>query len=253
MSSASIAFIVFASVFGSAMLGFFMGKVLPDRHLDSESKDIVKLSTGLIATLTALVLGLLISSAKNAFDQVNDELTQISVKVVVLDRLLAQYGPEAQEIRMTLKSHFAAAMEKVLSGNEAQQAQLASSSGVTTLEGIQARIRSLSPKNDEQHALQASALQITGEMASTRWLLALQRKGSISLPLLVIMIFWLSTIFAAWGVFSPRNIVVVVALLASSLAVSGATFLILELDQPLTGFIRISAGPIREAISQLGQ
>ena len=252
MGSISIASTVFALVFGSAVLGLVLGKILPDRHLDSESKDIVKLSTGLIATLTALVLGLLISSAKEAFDQVNNELTQVSVRVVILDRALAQYGPETQEIRAELKKGFGVAMTKVLSGSESQQTQLDTPKGISPLETVHANIRSLNPKTDAQRALQARALEITSEIVNSRWLLALQRKGSISVPLLLIMVFWLSIIFAAWGVFSPRNMVVVVALLASSLAVSGATFLILEMDEPLTGVIRISSGPIQAAVSHLG-
>src|SRR4029453_16532929 len=99
MDSRAVALIVFACVFGSAMFGFFLGKKLPHKHLDNESKDIVKLATGLIATLSALVLGLMVSSAKGTFDQVKSELMQTAVKIVVLDRVLAQYGPEANEVR----------------------------------------------------------------------------------------------------------------------------------------------------------
>ena len=96
-------------------------------------------------------------------------------------------------------------------------------------------------------------IQLGNEIASSRWFLIIQRQGTISVPLVVIMVFWLSVIFAAWGVFSPRNLVVVVALLAASLSVSGATFLILELDAPLTGWIRVSPVPIQRAIAHLGQ
>ena len=253
MSSINTALVVFASVFGSALLGLSLGKVLPDRHLNNDAKDIVKLSMGLIATLTALVLGLLVSSAKDTFDQVNNELTQVSVKVVVLDRVLAQYGPETQQIRAEIKTSFAAAMNRVLSGNESDQAQLDTHEGFAPLETVQVHILQLSPKDDAQRAFQARALDITGQLMNSRWLISLQRKGTISMPLLVCMVFWLCIIFSAWGVFSPRNMVVTVALLLSSLAVSGATFLILEMDEPLTGLIRISGGPIQEALSRLGQ
>ena len=253
MSSGGIAFIVFVCVFGSAMLGFFLGKVLPDRHLDSDSKDIVKLATGLIATLSALVLGLLVSSAKGTFDRVNTELMDMAVKLVLLDRVLAQYGPETKEIRAALKSGYSVASAQLLSGDESQQAKLDSPEGVARLEGIQARIRALSPQDDAQRGLQARALAISGEMASSRWLLVMQRKGSISTPLLVVLVFWLSVIFAAWGVFSPRNLIVAAALFACALSVSGATLLILELDRPLTGWIRVSPVPIRAAIDHLGE
>jgi CDP-diglyceride synthetase len=117
MDTRVTALILFACVFGSGMYGFFLGKVLPDPLLDSDSKDIVKLATGLIATLSALVLGLLISSAKGTFDQVNNELTQAAAKVVLLNRALAQYGPETDDIRAGHKRAYAAVMDRLISGN----------------------------------------------------------------------------------------------------------------------------------------
>ena len=253
MSSREIALIVFACISGSAMLGLFLGKVLPNRHLDADSKDIVKLATGLIATLSALVLGLLVSSAKGTFDDVSNELTQMSVKLVLLDRVLAQYGPETKELRAALKSGYTTASAQLLSGDESQQAKLNTPEAVARLERIQAAVRALAPHNDAQRGLQARAIEISGEMASSRWLMVMQSQGSISTPMLAIMVFWLSIIFAAWGVFSPRNVVVATALLACALSVSGATFLILELDRPLTGWIRVSPIPVQEAISHLGE
>jgi hypothetical protein len=253
MSSREIALIVFACISGSTMLGLFLGKILPNRHLDADSKDIVKLATGLIATLSALVLGLLVSSAKGTFDDVSNELTQMSVKIVLLDRVLAQYGPETKELRAGLKSGYTTATEQLLSGDESEQAKLNTPEGVARGEGIQARIRALSPQNDAQRGLQARALEISGEIANSRWLMVIHSQGSISTPMLVIMVFWVSIIFAAWGVFSPRNLVVVTALLACALSVSGATLLILELDRPLTGWIRVSPIPVQEAIAHLGE
>ncbi|MCM3873044.1 MAG: hypothetical protein ND895_20365 [Pyrinomonadaceae bacterium] len=253
MDSRQIALIVFACVFGSALIGLFLGRLLPDRHLNVDAKDIVKLATGLIATLSALVLGLLVSSAKGTFDQVSNELTQNAVRIVVLDRVLAQYGPETKEVRAALKTSYSEATSLVLSANSIQQDQWESAEGVARVEGFQSAIRALVPKDEAQKGLQSRAIQVSNEIASSRWFLIIQREGTISVPLLVIMVFWLSVIFAAWGVFSPRNLVVVVALLAASLSVSGATFLILELDTPLTGWIRVSPVPMHRAIAHLGQ
>lgn len=253
MDSGVIALIVFACVFGSAIIGIYLGRVLPDRHLNEHAKDIVKLATGLIATLSALVLGLLVSSAKGTFDQVNQELTQNAVRIVVLDRALAQYGPETKEIRAQLKTSYTEATSQVMSANVSQQDKWESSQGVNRIESFQSAIRELAPKSEVQKECQSRAIQLGNDIASSRWFLIIQRQGTISVPLLVIMVFWLSVIFAAWGVFSPRNLVVVVALLAASLSVSGATFLILELDTPLTGWIRVSPVPIQRAIAHLDQ
>ena len=94
MSSIGISAIVFACVFGGAMFGVFLRAVLPEHHWNPESKDVVKLGMGLVATMCALILGLLVSSAKSYFDTQSSELTEMSSKIVMLDRLLAHYGPE---------------------------------------------------------------------------------------------------------------------------------------------------------------
>lgn len=253
MSSRVIALIVFACVFGGAIVGLFLGKVLPERHLETNSKDVIKLATGLIATLSALVLGLLVASAKGTFDKVSNEVLQVAVKTVLLDRVLAQYGSEAQEIRLLIKRGYSVSQAKLLSGDESQLAELDTPESVARLEGIQAKLRALSPQNEAQRALQSRAIEISAELATSRWLLVMQRKGSMSTTLLAVMVFWLSVIFAAWGVLSPRNSLVVVVLLVAAMSVSGATFIILEMDGPLTGWIRVSPIPTQQATAHLGQ
>jgi hypothetical protein len=253
MSSITIGFIVLACVFVSAMLGMFLGSFLPRHHLDGDSRDTMKLATGLIATLSALVLGLLVSSAKGTFDKTSNELNEAAVRTVELDRMLAQYGPETKEIRDQVKGRFSTVTDVIASGDESRQAKLDTPETVAIFEGIQARIRALSPTNDTQREIKPHALQMFSEVSSGRWLLIVEGKGSISTPLLVILVLWLSTIFAAWGVFAPRNRVVIAALFACALSASGATFLILEMDRPLTGLIRVDTVSMRQAEAHLGQ
>jgi hypothetical protein len=253
MDSRLIALIVFACVFGSAMLGFFLGKLLPNRHLSDESKDIIKLVTGLVATLCALVLGLLISSAKGTYDRVGGDLREVAARVVMLDRVLARYGPETKGIRVALKTAHTSATQRLISGDESQQAFLETSRSYGQFEHIQDSIQILAPKNDAQRSIQTRALQIANEIASSRWLLTMQRTGSISMPLLMMMVFWLSFIFGAWGVFSPRNLVVATALLACALSVAGAVLLIMEMDRPLSGWIKVSLVPMQKASEHLGE
>jgi len=96
-------------------------------------------------------------------------------------------------------------------------------------------------------------LQISGELSSSRWVVLLQSEGSVSMPLLVALVSWLVIIFTAFGLFASRNETVVVSLFICSLAASAAIFLILEMDQPLDGMIRISSAPLRAALAHLGQ
>src|SRR5579863_6571692 len=97
MSEMAIAWVVFGCVFGGALLGMFLRRSLPESHFSGETKDVVKVAIALIATMAALVLGLLISSAKSAYDTRNGALMQMSVDILMLDRGLAHYGPETKD------------------------------------------------------------------------------------------------------------------------------------------------------------
>jgi hypothetical protein len=235
------------------MAGIFLRLVLPAHHLDNDSRDIVKLCTGLVATIAALVLSLLISSAKTSFDKMNDELIQSSAKLILLDRTLAAYGPETRDVRDLLKRHYTAAADLLFSGDKSKQARLDSPETVARVEGVRAQLRQLSPRNEDQRALQSQALAIFGEMAATRWLLLMQAQEPIPMPLLMVLVFWLAVIFAAFGLFAPRNATVIVTLFIAALCATGALFLILEMNQPLGGFVRLSGAPLRSALTHLGE
>ncbi|HKN73851.1 MAG TPA: hypothetical protein VJW94_01640 [Candidatus Acidoferrum sp.] len=250
MSSIAISLITFAFVFGGALLGITLRAVLPQEHLRDESKDVVKLGVGLIATMAALVLGLLIASAKSSFDTQNTEVTEASSRIVLLDRVLAHYGPEAKEARDSLRSAVARILDSVSAKDVPDPSQLKSSAGV---EVVYDKIQLLSPMDDAQRSIQAQALSIAIGLLQTRWLVTEQRVNSVSLPLLTVLIFWLTIIFISFGLFAPRNATVVVSLLISALSVSGAIFLILEMYSPYRGVIRVSSAPLRAALAHLGQ
>src|SRR5271155_2819380 len=127
MSSMSISLIAFAFVFGGAMLGTIFRSVLPQNLLTTESREVVKLGVGLVATMAALVLGLLITSAKSSFDTQSTELTEMSSKVVLLDRILAHYGPDAKEARDILRTSVVSALDSVSSTDVASASQFGSS------------------------------------------------------------------------------------------------------------------------------
>src|SRR5258708_12193208 len=95
------------------MLGMTIHTLLPERHLNAESKDVIKLGMGLIATVSALVLALLTNSAKGSYDTQRNEVTQVSANVILLDRVLAHYGPETKEARDLLKLSAAAMIDRI--------------------------------------------------------------------------------------------------------------------------------------------
>ena len=251
MSSIAISSIVFACVFGGALAGISLRGILPKHHLASESKGVVTAGMGLVATLAALVLGLLIASAKGAYDSQSTEVTELSAKVVFLDRVLAHYGPEAREVRELLRSSVERALDQIWSKDAT--ILFKTTAGTSGAEVIADKIQELSPKNDAQRAMQSQAMSIVMALGQTRWLLYEQRLSSVSMPVLVVLTFWVTALFVSFGLFAPFNSTTIVSLLVSALSVSGAIFLILEMYTPYAGLIQISSAPLRAALAQLGQ
>ena len=249
MSPLAIGGIVFTCVLGGGLLGLVIRKALPDEHLSADTKDIVKLVVGLIGTMAALVLGLLIASAKSSYDVRSGEVTQMSANVVLLDRVMAHYGPETKGARESLRGSVASAIDRIWPDDGSRRAQVTPTTGA---EGFYDKILTLAPQNDAQRALQAQALALSMSLGQSRWLLAAQG-GSIPMPFLLVLILWLTVILASFGLFAPRNTMVIFALFVCALSLSSAIFLILELDQPFEGLLRISSAPLRAALAQLGQ
>lgn len=253
MSPLAISLIAFGCIFGGMLLGMFLRGVLPEHHLSEDSKDVVKLGTGMIAMLTALVLGLLIASAKGSFDTLNRGLVETGSKIILLDRVMANYGPETKEVRDQLRRSVASAIEQIWSKERIEKTETVLNPR-TGLEALQDKLRQLSPQNDTQRWLQSQALQVSGDIAESRWLLFEQwGQSSLPMPFFVMLVSWLVIIFFSFGLWSPRNATVVVVLLVCALSTAGSLYLIQELDRPYGGLIMISSDPLRNALTYLGQ
>ena len=250
MSSVTMSLIVFACVFGGALFGLLLRAILPEHHLSKETQDIVKLGMGLVGTMAALVLGLLVASAKGSYDAESAEITQLSANIALLDRALALYGPETKETRTILRGAVTRVLDQMWSKDDS-----APQSAPTTARGeiLYEKIHGLSPQNDTQRSLQGQALSIAVDLAKTRWLMYTQAMTSVSMPLLIVLVLWLTAIFISFGLFAPFNAIVVSSLFVAALSVSCAIFLILEMYTPYTGMVQISSAPLRAALAQLGQ
>ena len=251
MNTMTTVMIVFASVFGSALMGMFLRARLPDHHLSAETRDVVKLAMGLIATMAALVLGLLIASAKGTYDTQKSNVIQMSAKIAFLDRMLALYGPEAAAPRESLRSTIEQMVARMWPDNQARRVELdpSATSGSALYEAIQ----KLAPQSDEQRSIKAQILTTATDIGQTRWLLFQQSGTSLSLLMLIILVFWLAIIFLSFGLFAPTNGTAMVALLVAALSVSCAILLIMELDRPFGSLISIPSEPMRNALAHLGQ
>jgi hypothetical protein len=243
----AIGCIVFALVFGSAMLTMALRPVVPEHHLSADSKDVVKLGIAVIATMSALVVSLLLASAKGSFDTRSREFTQMSANVILLDRLMAHYGQETKGVRDLLSRSVVDAIDRIAASYDFELPIMAPTTA--TAQSIYEQIQQLSPQNEGQRSLQSEALRTAVELSQIRWLLYEQRAGSsIPMPFLLVVVFWLGIIFASFGLYAPLNTFCVCAM-----SISGAIFLILELDTPFEGIIQISSAPLRAALAQLGR
>ena len=232
------------------MFGMFLHSRLPEHHLDEDSKRIVNLGAGIIGTMAALVLGLLVSSAKGNYDTQNNEVLDASAKIAVLDRVLAQYGSESQPTREYLRQTVEHGVDRMWHTDRSLYGPLGFKS--QGAEGLFRVVQALPAASDAQRNMKDQALSLSMSLMQTRFLAYVQEESSASAPLVVIVVFWLAINFISFGLFAPRNATVVVTLFLCAVAVSGAIFLILEMYQPFGGLIQISSAPLRKVVAQIG-
>jgi hypothetical protein len=251
LSAAPVALLIFVCLFGAALLGMLLRAVLPEHHLSAETKDSVKLTMGLIATMSALILGLLIAAAKDTYDKERSGVTQMAAKVIFLDRLLANYGPETKDTRELYRRIVEQIMNRMWPDSKAQQTELDPSA--SRGDALYVAIQNLSPQGQLQTALKAQALSTAMELGQLRWLEFEQAGAVVSGPLLWILTFWLAVLFVSFGLFAPSNSTVVIAQMLAALSVAGAIFLLMELNSPFTGLVQISNASFVDALAHLGQ
>jgi hypothetical protein len=251
VSPFTIALIVFGCSFGLAPVGMVLHVKVPDRHLDTESRDIVKLVMGLIATMAALVLSLLIASAHTSSDQQVRQLKALSATIILLDRTLEYYGPGAKVARDELRDVVRQTHDRIWSSEGVRPENLNSTETRSSVKANIEALQKLSPKTDEERMMQSRAIQEAETIAQTRVLMFEELGGSISWPFLTVLVFWICMLFLGFGLLAHFNATITVALLVGALSVAGAIFLILELNDPYHGLMRISDEPLLNAMAQM--
>lgn len=244
--------IVFLCALAGVLAGMRLRKSLPESHVDAPSKDAVQLGMGMIATMTALILGLVTASAKDTFDALDGRVREAAADIIQLDRTLEGHGPEAVEIRRTLAAGVARRIDAVWPRDGEVVVPDNRATGVEFARLVD-RMRALPCRDDAQRGARERAVEIGERVLETRWLLVAEAQGSVPTPFLVILVFWISLLFASFGLFAPRNATVVSVLVLCALSVAAAVFLILELDRPFEGLIRISPEPMRYASARIGE
>jgi hypothetical protein len=253
MSPIIIGAVTFACAYGAALVGMVISDLLPKHHVSSESRTAVNISIAMVGTLTALVIGLLVSSAHSSFSQKEAELRNAAAKVILLDRTLREYHAPGNSIRDLLRQNVVERLHQLwpeaAAGNFAPAALTAGDGA----EALRQRILALSPENDAQRWLKSQALDISSEIEALRWQAFERIGGGIQWPFVAIVVFWLAVIYLSFGLFAPRNASVLVALFLSALSFAGAIYLLLALDQPFSAPIKLSSAALEMALDQIGK
>jgi hypothetical protein len=251
MNSITMSLIVAACVLGGGLVGLFLHRFLPRGHLTKETQDVVRLGTGMLSVLASLVLGLLIATAKSSYDTVDHNLRSYAADLVLLNETLRDYGQDAAVPRDLLRSYTQLAIEDNWPTGRNRPVLLEDAKAGKLLEHVRESIRALRPIDEGQQWLKDQALQINTSLQHQRWLLIEQAGPSVRPIVLVILVSWISFIFASFGLNAPRNATVVVAFLVCSLAIGGSIFLILEMDNPFHGAMKVSSQPMRSALAHM--
>ncbi len=246
-----IAAITFGCAFGGALLGAFIRDRLPAPHLSKESQDVVRLGMGLVATMTALLLGLVTASARSIYDAQDAAIKSSAVNVLTLDRHLARYGDNTGPTRDLIRAAMQVRLDTTWPA-EGRGGGYGAAMPTSAVEDIENQIVALTPATDTQRWFKSEALKLAEEVLKTRWRM-LGSGGAIPPMFLFVVIFWLTVTFASFGLYAPRNATVLGVLFMAALSVALALFLIVELDGPFDGLIRVSSGPLRFALDNLGK
>jgi hypothetical protein len=250
--SFAVAGLVFAFTALGGLLGIRTREALPEHHLGAEAKELVRLCMGLVATMTALILGLVTASANGFYEEENAALHHSAADLVMLDHTLAEFGPETQEIREQIRETIAQRIEAAWSGHRSPAVATDAVGSESPGERVLQQILALSPRDEAQRWLQAEALALVADVIKTRWLSLTETTRTISPPFLVVIVFWLCVLFWSFGLFAPRNGTVLAALLLASISVAASVLLILEMQAPYSGLLQISSDPLRLALENLG-
>lgn len=251
MNSLEIGLVSAGCLIGGLGFGLFLGWMLPDHHLNDRSKSSIQIASGMVATITALVLGLLVASAKNSFDTIENANTVTGANFILLARCLDEYGPEAQPIRDDLRVALTSEVNSIWpeeNGSLYGQPSLEKSG---SLRQALKDLSLLKPTTEEQRALIPQIRSVLFACAQARWLLIEQAESRVPAPLYTIIVIWLTLLFIGFGLFAPRNITVLAALVICAGCASTAIFLCAEMNGPLDGIMKVSSSPMQRAIRHL--
>src|SRR5215469_12020440 len=248
----TVGIFIFAIMLAGALAGWALRQRLPAHNLTDETRSVVSVSMAMVATLSALVLGLLISNANSSFIALGGEVTTLSAQILRLDRILHRYGPDADQARETLRQY---ANQKTvdLFPEDWRDVRLSNPTTYELLQRLEDEMLDLKPQNPRDKWWLDQGMALAGKIGDARWLLSQQVGQGTPKAFVALLAFWLTSLFASFGVFAPRNTTSVLFLTLCAVAVAGAIGMIMELEKGFGALVHISPQPMRQAVRSLEQ
>ncbi|QTL05134.1 DUF4239 domain-containing protein [Aquabacter sp. L1I39] len=241
--------IVFIFMFGGALGALFAARKLPEHHVSKETQDTVKLGVGMIAAMASLILGLMTASVKGGFDTTDKDVHTYALNILTVDTYMRHYGPGSCEARALLRRYTQGVIQETWRGADDSGVPDAVTGAI--LLDIDAAVRGWTPQNDDQRAIRSSVLDRLQGLLGSRWTISQEAVTNIPTVFVVVLIIWLTLIFVSFGLFAPRNAVVVGSLLLCSMSIAGALFIILEMSGPFDGLITVQPIPLIRVLDVL--
>jgi hypothetical protein len=243
--------IAFLCFIGAALIGFAIARSLPEGAITERNCSLIEEAREMLVALATLTLGFVIASANSNFEKRANELETSAGKIVALDAMLAKYGPPARDSREALRYLVTKGAERIdhaavegFNPNDGRKG--------TGINRLQQQLLDLHPGNDRETWLRSSALTVSNELGSFRWLRYSGDAGGAEWLFIATMIFWLAVVFLSYGLVGPRNRITYATIGSLAFAMATAIEITLDLESESQGLIRISAAPLRHALEQIG-
>lgn len=249
MNSILISLVIFAIIFAGAIAGIGLRRALPDEQLGTDSKEVVRLATGLIVTMSGLVIGMLVSSASSSYEAQKNQIAGLASEAIIMDRMMQVYGPETAKIRIEFRNLLQADIDRIWPSESSRQSRLRPGDHDAA---FYHELQLLAPQDASQAAVKTQILASAVRLDQSQWLMFMKGdQAPIPVLLLAVVVSWLLATFASFGLFAPPNSTVVTTLALTALAVSSALFIIMNLSSPFTGVLKLSSAPLRDALVQM--
>lgn len=249
MVSLAVGLIVFACTFGGAMFALMAHPRLPRAHMTKEAQEAIRLSTGVIATLAAVILGLLITDVKTSFDEIGQDVQRFGTSLILLDQTLRDWGTPMDQARKLLREYTERAIQDDWPADSAAPIVVNDPAAYALMRQVGSLVRKTEPVGRVEKIVAQEAIRRYDVLLALRWRLIAESETTVSVPILIMLILMLTISFAGFGFNAPRNGLVVGSLAFCAAAVALAMFMTVEMDGAFTGMIRVSGTPVELALA----